>query len=60
MTLVVNLCCRQTPEFQALNGALIAYLSEITERLIKEEIYHDVSEPADTKAVITKNLSFDL
>lgn len=40
-----------SPEFQALNGALVTYLNEITEKLIKEEIYHDVSEPSDIKGL---------
>jgi hypothetical protein len=32
------------PEFQALNAALTEYLSSITERLIREEVYRDVAE----------------
>lgn len=40
-----------SPEFHTLNDALVAYLGEITEKLIKEEIYHDTSEPTDVKAL---------
>ena len=32
------------PEFQELNGALIAYLSEITEKVIREEVHRDTGE----------------
>ena len=32
------------PEFQELNAALIAYLSEITERVIREEVHKETSE----------------
>jgi hypothetical protein len=39
------------PEFQALNGALIAYLNNVTEKIIKEEIYHDVSEADEMNAI---------
>lgn len=46
-----------SPEFQALNGALVAYLNEITEKLIKEEIYHDISEPTDIKAIPAESIN---
>lgn len=32
------------PEFQELNAALIAYLSEITEKVIREEVYGETGE----------------
>jgi hypothetical protein len=32
------------PEFQELNAALIAYLSEITEKVIREEVHGDTGE----------------
>jgi hypothetical protein len=32
------------PEFKAINAALIEYLSSITERLIREEVYGDVAD----------------
>ena len=32
------------PEFEAINAALIEYLSSITERLIREEVYRDVGD----------------
>ena len=32
------------PEFEAINAALIEYLSSITERLIREEVFRDVGE----------------
>jgi hypothetical protein len=32
------------PEFNAINAALIEYLSSITERIIREEVYRDVAE----------------
>jgi hypothetical protein len=32
------------PEFEAINAALIEYLSSITERLIREEVYGDVAD----------------
>jgi hypothetical protein len=32
------------PEFQELNAALIAYLSEITERVIREEVHKETGE----------------
>jgi len=32
------------PEFQELNAALIAYLAEITERVIREEVHRETGE----------------
>jgi hypothetical protein len=32
------------PEFQELNSALIAYLSEITEKVIREEVHKETGE----------------
>jgi hypothetical protein len=32
------------PEFQELNAALVAYLSEITEKVIREEVYRETGE----------------
>jgi hypothetical protein len=32
------------PEFQELNAALIAYLSEITEKVIREEVHKETGE----------------
>ena len=32
------------PEFQELDAALIAYLSEITEKLIREEVHRDTAD----------------
>ena len=32
------------PEFKELNAALIAYLSEITEKVIREEVHKETSE----------------
>jgi tRNA nucleotidyltransferase (CCA-adding enzyme) len=32
------------PEFQNLNEALVAYLAEMTERIIREEVYADVRD----------------
>jgi hypothetical protein len=32
------------PEFQELNAALIGYLSEITEKVIREEVHRDTGE----------------
>jgi hypothetical protein len=32
------------PEFQELNAALVAYLSEITEKVIREEVHGETSE----------------
>ena len=40
------------PEFQQLNSALTTYLSELTERLIREEVHADTAEAeerGDTK-----------
>ena len=33
------------PEFEELNVALIAYLSEITEKVIREEVHGETGEP---------------
>jgi hypothetical protein len=35
------------PEYQALNGALVSYLREITQKIIKEEIHKDIDEPEE-------------
>jgi hypothetical protein len=32
------------PEFQELNAALIAYLPEITEKVIREEVHGEIGE----------------
>ena len=32
------------PEFEELNAALIAYLSEITEKVIREEVHKETGE----------------
>ena len=32
------------PEFQDLSGALVAYLDEVTERLIREELHGETAE----------------
>jgi hypothetical protein len=32
------------PEFEGINAALIEYISSITERLIREEVYRDVAD----------------
>ena len=32
------------PEFQELNAALVAYLSEITEKVIREEVHRETGE----------------
>jgi hypothetical protein len=32
------------PEFQELNAALIAYLSEITEKVIREEVHRETGD----------------
>ncbi|NDB85095.1 MAG: hypothetical protein EB127_20695 [Alphaproteobacteria bacterium] len=34
------------PEFEALNKTLVAYLNNVTEKIIREEIYPDVSKRA--------------
>lgn len=41
------------PEFQELNGALRSYLSEITERLIREEVHADTRD-AEERAEPTR------
>ena len=35
------------PEFEQLNAALTQYLSEVTERVIREEVHRDTSEAAE-------------
>lgn len=35
------------PEFQELNGALIQYLNNITDRVIREEVHRDTSEATE-------------
>lgn len=32
------------PEFKAINAALLEYLFEITERVIREEVYRDIAD----------------
>jgi hypothetical protein len=32
------------PEFQELNAALVAYLSEITEKVIREEVHGETGD----------------
>ena len=32
------------PEFQELNAALVAYLAEVTERVIREEVHRETSD----------------
>ena len=32
------------PEFQQLNAALLAYLSEITEKVIREEVHKETGD----------------
>lgn len=39
------------PEYQALNGALNEYLSQATEKIIREEIHANTSEPEETEPV---------
>ncbi len=36
------------PEFQELNAALMQYLTEVTTRIIREEVHRDTSEAAET------------
>ncbi len=38
------------PEFEELNAALTAYLAEITERVIKEEVYGDIGDVEEVDA----------
>ncbi|MGC8537114.1 MAG: hypothetical protein ACP5QR_16605 [Rhizomicrobium sp.] len=35
------------PEFQELNGALIQYLNNVTDRVIREEVHRDTSEATE-------------
>ena len=43
------------PEFQELNAALMQYLTEITTRIIREEVHRDTSEAAETApALLTR------
>lgn len=35
------------PEFQELDAALIEYLSEVTDRVIREEVFRDVGEATE-------------
>jgi hypothetical protein len=39
------------PEFQQINAALIEYLSSITDRLIREEVYRDTADAEEISAV---------
>ena len=39
------------PEFEALNAALIEYLSSITERLVREEVFRDVGDAEEVMPV---------
>lgn len=43
------------PEYLALNGALNSYLSEITEKVIREEIHSNTSEPKETEEIYALN-----
>ena len=38
------------PEFQELNAALEAYLSEITEKVIREEVHGETGEAEEVDA----------
>ncbi|EGO94365.1 MULTISPECIES: hypothetical protein [unclassified Acidiphilium] len=35
------------PEFQELNGALVQYLNDVTDRVIREEVHRDTSEATE-------------
>ncbi|EGO93350.1 hypothetical protein APM_0287 (plasmid) [Acidiphilium sp. PM] len=35
------------PEFQELNGALMQYLNDVTDRVIREEVHRDTSEATE-------------
>jgi hypothetical protein len=39
------------PEFEAINAALIEYLSSITERVVREEVYRDVGDAEEIMPV---------
>jgi hypothetical protein len=39
------------PEFEQLNAALIEYLSSITERLVREEVFRDVGDAEEVMPV---------
>ncbi len=39
------------PEFEELGTALTAYLSEITERVIREEVHRDTGKIDDSKQI---------
>jgi flavin-binding protein dodecin len=39
------------PEYLALDDALSTYLKEVTEKIIKEEIYKDIDEPMELKVL---------
>jgi hypothetical protein len=47
------------PEFKALNEALMAYLNEVTLRLIREEIHGDASEAAEVAPALTSGPASD-
>lgn len=42
------------PEFQELNAALMQYLTEITTRIIREEVHRDTSEAAETAPALPR------
>lgn len=37
------------PEFQELNKALMQYLSEVTTRIIRDEVHGDTSEASEVR-----------
>jgi len=39
------------PEFQEINAALVEYLSSITERVVREEVYRDTGEAEEIMPV---------
>ena len=42
------------PEFQELNGALVQYLNDVTDRVIREEVHRDTSEATEIQALPSK------
>jgi tRNA nucleotidyltransferase (CCA-adding enzyme) len=45
------------PEFQELNQALTTYLSEVTLKVIREEVHGDASEAAEVAGVLPSGSS---
>jgi hypothetical protein len=43
-------------EFKELDKVLTAYLNEVTDRIIKEEIHHDISEAEDVELISSEKL----